>query len=92
MPLCGECKALCAACSVKATLLPEGSPIAMHFNVTELMVVKARPPHLGVIQGKAKRLNEMELSPRIGAKPNDVAGVRGNLGLDKDNLEVEIRA
>ncbi len=92
MPLCGECKALGAACSVKATLLPEGGPIAMHFNVTELMVVKARPPHLGVIQGKAKRLNKMELSPRIGAKPNDVAGVWGNLGLDKDNLEAEIRA
>ena len=64
----------------------------MHFNVAELMVIKARSPHFGVIQGKTKRLNKMELGPRIGAKPNDVAGVRGNLGLDKDNLEVEIRA
>jgi hypothetical protein len=91
MPLCGEGKTLGAACSIKATLRPEGSPVGMHFNVAELMVVKARSPHLGIVQGKTKRLNKMELSPRIGAKPNDVAGVWRNLGLDKDNLEVEIR-
>ena len=62
-------------------------PILVHHQRGEFMIVEARPQELLIFQGKAQRLYQMEAGAGVGAQPDDVAGVRGNLRTKKNDVE-----
>jgi hypothetical protein len=50
-------------------------------DTRELVVIKASAAQAFVVKLETKRVNNMQLGPSIGAKADDVASVRRDLGL-----------
>ena len=53
----------------------------------QVMIVEAGALEAGVIQAEAKRLDQVEHDPRVGAQANHIAGVGRYLGLIEDDVE-----
>ena len=51
------------------------------------MVIEPGTPQLRILQSKPERLNQMQPSARVGAKPNDVTGVGGDLRMNQNDIE-----
>ncbi len=53
----------------------------------KIMVIKAGPLHPRVIERESERPDEMQRRSGIGAETDRVAGVRGDFGLEEDDVE-----
>jgi len=58
----------------------------MHHDIGELVVIETGSPQVPVVHSKAQWLDEMQHRSGVGAQPDDVACVRGDLGLNEDNM------
>ena len=65
----------------------KGCPVLVHGHGREFMIIQPRTAHLGVVDGKAQRFDEVQGAAGVGAQANDVAGVGRDFGLDKDDVE-----
>ena len=65
----------------------KGCPVLVHGHGREFMIIQPRAAHLGVIDGKAQRFDEVQGAAGVGAQADDVAGVGRDFGLDKDDVE-----
>ena len=65
----------------------KGCPVLVHGHGREFMIIQPRAAHLGVVDGKAHRFDEVQGAAGIGAQADDVAGVGRDFGLDKDDVE-----
>ena len=65
----------------------KGCPVFVHGHGREFMIIQPRAAHLGVIDGKAQRFDEVQGAAGVGAQADDVAGVGRYFGLDKDDVE-----
>jgi hypothetical protein len=63
---------------------PEGIP-KPHLDF--LPVIEPGSFQFAVVDGKSKRLNQVQLRPRGETEPADVTGVRRNLRLDENDVE-----
>ena len=59
----------------------------MTMDVGQFVVVEPGPGQVGLIHPEAERLDEVQRRPGVGAQPDDVAGVRGDLGLNQDDVQ-----
>ena len=59
----------------------------MNFDVDVFVIIKPGSFHVLVVQRETKRLNEMELAAGFSAKPNYVASVGGNFGLNENDVK-----
>jgi hypothetical protein len=50
-----------------------------------IVTLLPRTAHARIVERKTERPHQMQLSTRVGAKPNYVAGVRWNLRVDEDD-------
>src|ERR1700674_753045 len=66
-------------------------PVLVYPNVRELVIVQAGAAHLCVVEGKTEWLYQMQTHTGIGAQPNDVAGIGGNLGLVENQVDARVR-
>ena len=65
----------------------KGCPVLVHGHGREFMIIQPCAAHLGVIDGKAQRFDEVQGAAGVGAQADDVAGVGRDFGLDKDDVE-----
>ena len=65
----------------------KGCPVLVHGHGCEFMIIQPRTAHLGVVDGKAQRFDEVQGAAGVGTQADDVAGVGRDLGLDKDDVE-----
>lgn len=65
----------------------KGCPVLVHGHGREFMIIQPRTAHLGVVDGKAQRFDEVQGAAGVGAQADDVAGVGRDFGLDKDDME-----
>ena len=65
----------------------KGCPVIVHGHGCEFMIIQPRTAHLGVVDGKAQRFDEVQGAAGVGAQADDVAGVGRDFGLDKDDVE-----
>lgn len=65
----------------------KGCPVLVHGHGREFMIIQPRTAHLGVVDGKAQRFDEVQGAAGVGAQADDVAGVGRDFGLDKDDVE-----
>ena len=65
----------------------KGCPVLVHGHGREVMIIQPCAAHLGVVDGKAQRFDEVQGAARVGAQADDVAGVGRDFGLDKDDVE-----
>ena len=65
----------------------EGVQRGVLTDMDPLMVVEARATQAPVIELESQGLDQMELAAGVGAQTNDIAGVRGYLGLIEDDME-----
>lgn len=65
----------------------KGCPVLVHGHGREFMIIEPRAAHLGVVDGKAQRFDEVQGAAGVGAQADDVAGVGRDFGLDKDDVE-----
>ena len=56
-------------------------------NPRHLVVIEPGALYAGVVKPETERAHEVQRRARVGAEPNGVAGVRGNLGLEEDDVE-----
>ncbi len=56
-------------------------------DIRPLAVIEPGPPELALVQSESKRSNQVQSCAGISAQPHDVAGVRRDLGLVKNNVE-----
>ena len=59
----------------------------MNFDVDVFVIIKPGSFHVLVVQRETKRLNEKELAAGISAKPNYVARVGSNFGLNENDVK-----
>ena len=65
----------------------KGCPVLVHGHGREFMIIQPRTAHLGVVDGKAQRFDEVQGAAGVGAQADDVAGVGRDFGLDKDDVK-----
>jgi hypothetical protein len=63
------------------------SPIVMDRERGELVIIQPGPTQPLIVQRKAQRPHQMQDDTGIGTEPDDIAGVRGNLRLKKNDGE-----
>src|SRR5690606_21935631 len=73
-----------AACRVAGAKFVKAG-VTLHRG--ELMIVQTRSAQTFVLPDKPQRFNQVKLKAGIGAKSDDVAGVRGDFGLVKDDMQ-----
>ena len=56
-------------------------------NLDAFAVIQSSPTKPGIVQIKSERFDQVQSAAGIGAKPDDVPGVRWNLGRYQDNIE-----
>jgi hypothetical protein len=61
----------------------------VHHDRGKLGVVKARAAHALVTQIEAAGSDQVQGAARIGAQPDDVAGIRRNLRLQQEDVKQE---
>jgi len=59
----------------------------MDVQMGVFVVVQAGAPQLCVVERKSQRPHQMQRGAGIGTEPDDVAGVRRNLGLIERDLD-----
>lgn len=59
----------------------------MHLNRRVFVVIQAGAPQLRVIKPESERFDQMEPSPRVGAEPNDVAGIGGDFWMNQHDIK-----
>lgn len=64
-----------------------GREILVLPRAREVVIVEAGTLQARVVERKAERPDEVQRRAGIGAKPDDVAGVRRNLGLEQDDVK-----
>ena len=52
-----------------------------------LMVIEARPAQALVVHLEAQRFDQMQVAATVGAQPDNVAGIRRNFWLEKDDVK-----
>lgn len=60
--------------------------IWMYLNISHRMVVETRSLKISIIQTKTEWFNQMKVAATICTESNDVAGIRRNLRLEKDDV------
>jgi hypothetical protein len=65
----------------------KGLPVGMAAHAGVLVVVQPCAAHVAVFHGKAQGLNQVQLAASVGCQANDVACIRWNLRLYKNNME-----
>ena len=65
----------------------KGCPVLVHGHGREFMIIQPCAAHLGVVDGKTQRFDEVQGAAGVGAQADDVAGVGRDFGLDKDDVE-----
>src|SRR5690554_739 len=73
-----------AACRVACPKLIQA---CMALNRGELVVVQPRPPQPLVFPNKPQRFDQVKLKAGVGAEPDNVAGIRWDFGLVKDDMQ-----
>lgn len=59
----------------------------MHSQIGKLVVVEPCTSHPCIVDGKAQRLDQVKSASRVGAEPDDVAGVGRYLWMNQDDVE-----
>ena len=59
----------------------------MHAQRGVFVIIESCAAQLSVVKFEAERANQMQLRSGVGAQTDDVAGIRRNLGLIKDDME-----
>lgn len=62
-------------------------PVRVPEDACELVIIEAGTLERTVFPAKAKRFNEMQFAPGIGAEADDVARVRRNFRLEQDHSD-----
>jgi hypothetical protein len=60
-------------------------------DLRPLMVIQAGAAQLAVLQPETQGVNQMKLSPGIGAEADDVTGIGRNLRLEQGNMEHSLK-
>src|SRR5438094_10147499 len=68
-----------------------GLPARVNAHVGKLVIVEARALQLPIREREPERLHEMQARSGIGAQPDHVARVRGNLGVDEDDVDHRVQ-
>ena len=61
----------------------------VHLQRRKLVIIQAGTNQLLVFQGETERFDQVQSAAGIGAQPDDIAGIRRNLGLVKNDIEHE---
>ena len=87
--LAGRSLRVSAGCCGHGSLhaVQKGCPVLVHNHGREFVIIQPRTAHLGVVDGKAQRFDEVQGAAGVGAQADDVAGVGRDFGLDKDDVE-----
>ena len=63
----------------------------MHAHVHGLPIIEPGALERTIVDGESERLHEMQRAAGCGAQSRDVAGIRGNLGLDEHDVQGRVR-
>lgn len=61
--------------------------VGMGLQRGELVIIEPGTAQAFVVQFEAQRLDQMQGAARIGAQPDDIAGIRRNFWLKKDDVK-----
>lgn len=61
--------------------------IGVAFERRVLVIIQARPSQTLVVEFETQRLDQMQAAASVGAEPDNVAGIRRNLRLEKDHMK-----
>ena len=64
-----------------------GIKVRMNFHVRQVVIVEPGTPQTLVVQAKAQRLDQVERRTAVGAQPDDIAGIPGNLGFEQHDVK-----
>jgi hypothetical protein len=64
-----------------------GRPVAMDPKPRVLVIIETGALELTVAEPKTQRLDQMQLRARVRRQPDDVAGIRRDLGMNQDDRE-----
>jgi dihydroorotate dehydrogenase (NAD+) catalytic subunit len=64
-----------------------GGEIRMLVHPGKIVVIESRAAQAGIIDRETERAHEMQGRTRVGAEPDDVAGVLRDLGFEQDHVE-----
>ncbi len=65
----------------------ERCPILVHLHLGVVVVIEAGALHLGIVERKAQRFDQVQLRARVGAQAADVARVGRDFRFKKDDVE-----
>ena len=59
----------------------------MNFYLRQVVIIEAGAPQALVVQAKAQRLDQVQRRAGVGAQPDGIAGIPGNLRFEQHDME-----